>query len=492
MDTNKNAKLVMIGVDAAEFSFIKAHLAELPNFTRALGRGVTRRLRSTSALLNGSVWPTFYTASNPQDHGIYHHLQWDPALMKLRRVTADWIPAEPFYATLERHGLSVTALDVPVSLRRYLDAGIEVTNFGCHDSLAEVESNQRGLARDIVDRFGTHPMRCEIPVDRGVRELRRIRDDLVSGARLKGEVSRWLLDARQSDFFITVFGECHRAGHILWPDGLRSQTLPPADSVLDVYRAVDQSLGLMLDAIDLSETTVMLFSLHGMGANDSKNYFIQDFMDRANMGFAKREPRLFGSARPRQRSIVRGLREVAPVALQNLIASSVPSAVRDAVVDRSYTAGHDWAHTPAIGVLADWSAYIRFNVRGRERDGMLDDDSRRRYEDWLRSCLMSLRDAATGESLVDEIHFTSQDSTGARRSLLPDAIVTWTPIEPPARINSHLIGKLRGKLRNGRRGNHRADGFLITMGPGFEHGTDAPPLHITELAPMVSARLLSS
>jgi predicted AlkP superfamily phosphohydrolase/phosphomutase len=492
MDTNKNAKLVMIGVDAAEFSFIKAHLADLPNFTRALGRGVTRRLRSTSALLNGSVWPTFYTASNPQDHGIYHHLQWDPALMKLRRVTADWIPAEPFYATLERRGLSVTALDVPVSLRRYLDAGIEVTNFGCHDSLAEVESNQRGLARDIVDRFGTHPMRCEIPVDRGVRELRRIRDDLVSGARLKGEVSRWLLDARRSDFFITVFGECHRAGHILWPDGLRSQTLPPADSVLDVYRAVDQSLGLMLDAIDLSETTVMLFSLHGMGANDSKNYFIQDLMDRVNVRFAEHEPQLFGSARPRQHSIVRGLREVAPAALQNLIASSVPSAVRDAVVDRSYTAGHDWAHTPAIGVLADWSAYIRFNLRGRERDGMLDDESRRRYEDWLRSCFMSLRDAATGESLVDEIHFTNQDSTGARRSLLPDAIVTWTPIEPPARIDSHLIGNLIGQLRNGRRGNHRADGFLITMGPGFEHGTDALPLHITELAPMVFERLLSN
>jgi predicted AlkP superfamily phosphohydrolase/phosphomutase len=492
MDTTKTPKLAMIGVDAAEFSFIKANLAELPNFAQALGNGVTRRLRSTSALLNGSVWPTFYTASNPQDHGIYHHLQWDPALMRLRRVTADWLPAEPFYAKLERRGLSVTALDVPVSLRRYLDLGIEVTNFGCHDSLAEVESNQRGLARDIIGRFGRHPMRCEIPVDKSARELRRIRDDLIAGARLKGEVSRWLLGARRSDFFITVFGECHRGGHILWPDGPRSQTLPPSDSVLDVYRAVDQSIGVIVDAIDLSETTVMLFSLHGMGANESKNYFIQDFMDRVNLGFAERAPQLFGSARPRQHSIVRGLRERLPASMQNLIASSVPSAVRDAIVDRSYTSGHDWAHTPAIGVLADWSAYIRFNLRGRERDGMLDDDSRRQYEDWLRICLMSLRDAATGEALVDEIHFTNQDSAGARSCLLPDVIVTWTPIEPPAQIDSHLIGRLRGKLRNGRRGNHRADGFLITMGPGFEHGTDARPIHITELAPMVFERLLSN
>ena len=27
--------------------------------------------------------------------------------MKLRRVTADWLPAEPFYAKLERNGLKM-------------------------------------------------------------------------------------------------------------------------------------------------------------------------------------------------------------------------------------------------------------------------------------------------------------------------------------------------------------------------------------------------
>src|SRR5216683_3288025 len=211
--TKTSLKLAMIGVDAAEFSFIKDHLAELPHFRRALGNGVARRLSSTSALLNGSVWPTFYTASNPQDHGIYHHLQWDPDLMRLRRVTMDWLPAKPFYVKAERSGLQVTALDVPVSLRRYLDTGIEVTNFGCHDFLAALESNRQGLARDIIDRFGTHPMGCEIPVDKSARELRRIRDDLVAGSLLKGELSRWLLDARRCDLFITVFGECHRGGH---------------------------------------------------------------------------------------------------------------------------------------------------------------------------------------------------------------------------------------------------------------------------------------
>jgi len=490
MNTTRTPKLAMIGVDAAEFSFIQTHLSKLPNFSRVLGNGVLRRLKSTSALLNGSVWPTFYTASNPQDHGIYHHIQWDPQRMKMRRVTADWLPTEPFYAKLERNGVRVTALDVPVSMRTHLDNGIEVTNFGVHDPFSEPRSNQRSLARDILRQFGAHPMGCEIPVDRTERELRRIRDQLLAGAKLKGELSRWLLGARDCDFFITVFAECHRAGHVLWPDGLRSQASPPPSAELDVYRQVDRAVGVVLDAIDLSQTTVMLFSLHGMGANNSKNYFLPDIMDRVNDGFAAREPDVFGSARPKQRGMIRSLMGVVPASLQNLVASRVPAAVKDAVVDRSYTAGHDWNYTPAIGLRSDWSGYIRFNLRGRERDGMLDDDTRRRYENWIRLCFMSLRDAATDEPIVDEIHFTNNETSGARSSILPDAIVTWTPIAPPSRIVSPLIGTIDGQLTDGRRGNHRSDGFLITTGAGFEHGTIANPIHITELAPMVFDQLL--
>jgi len=489
MKSSKTPKLAMIGVDAAEFSFIKAHLANLPNFSQILGNGVLRELTSTSALLNGSVWPSFYTSSNPQDHGIYHHIQWDPHLMRLRRITPEWLPAEPFYAKLERKGLAVTVLDVPVSMRTHLHEGLEIINFGVHDPFGKTGTNQRDLTRDLRHRFGTHPMGCEIPVDHTESELRRIRDDLLAGSKLKGEVSRWLLGARQSDFFITVFAECHRAGHTLWPEGLPSQALPPPDAALEVYRKVDESIGLILDAIDLTQTTVMLFSLHGMGVNTSKNYFLQEIVDRVNLGFAAREPGVFGSMRPKQHGLIRGLLEVAPASIQNFVASHVPAAVKDAVVDHAYTAGHDWAHTPAIGLRSDWSAYVRFNLRGRERDGMLDDEMRRRYEDWMRQCFMSLHDAETDEPIVNEIHFANRESSGARGSLLPDAIVTWTPIKPPSRIVSPLIGSLEGELTDGRRGNHRSDGFLITMGPGFDHGTVSRPLHITEVVPMVFEEL---
>src|SRR5258708_33022826 len=167
--------------------------------------------------------------------------------MRLPRVTAEWIHAEPFRAQVERSGIRVTARDVPVSLRTHLEEGMEITNFGVHDPVGPLQSNQRDLVRDVLHRFGTHPMGCEIPVDRTERELCSIRDQLVTGAKLKGEVSRWLMDARQWNFFITVVAESHRAGHVLWPELLGSQAVPPPAAALDVYKQVDEGIGLILD-----------------------------------------------------------------------------------------------------------------------------------------------------------------------------------------------------------------------------------------------------
>src|SRR5260370_35044388 len=110
----------------------------------------------------------------------------------------------------------------------------------------------------------------------------------------------------------------------------------------------------------------------------------------------------------------------------------------------------------------------------------------------MRRCLSGLGEAETNAPVVNRIHLTNQQAGGARSALLPDAIVRWTSIAPPAQIDSPLIGSLKGRLSNGRRGNHRSDCFLITMGPGFEHGSDAPRLHIKELSPIVLQRLLDN
>jgi predicted AlkP superfamily phosphohydrolase/phosphomutase len=97
--------VALIGVDAAELNYIRAHLADLPNFRRALDDGRMVELRSQFEALPGSVWLSFFTGQNAGDHGFYLIQGWDAAAMRLRRVTPHWWPLEPFWRDLARQGL---------------------------------------------------------------------------------------------------------------------------------------------------------------------------------------------------------------------------------------------------------------------------------------------------------------------------------------------------------------------------------------------------
>jgi predicted AlkP superfamily phosphohydrolase/phosphomutase len=487
----------MIGLDAAELSFIQRHLASLPRIGQALECGRLHRLRSTAGDLPGSVWPTFYTGTLPGAHGIYHHLQWDAEAMRIRRVSADWLYAEPFWYELERRGLSVAAIAVPMTFPSRLGRGTEIINWGSHDELGPFRTRPASLAAEVRRRFGRHPMGSEIPVRKTAAQLEEIRRDLVAGAQRKGELSRWVLQQAQWDFFLTVFGETHRGGHLLWPESEEEGE----NALLDVYRAVDQSVGELLDALAERFATIVLFAVHGMGRNSSQDHFMPKLLDRLNARFLDGNDADGNAAdgnaaaadaaghRGGQRSLVRLLRERLPAGLQNGIARAVPVAVRDAVVSRQISAGHDWARTPGLALLADLNGYVRWNLRGRERCGMLAPDGPEhvRYVEALTLELLELR-VETGQPLVADVRFARDDFPGPRSQHLPDAIVRWAGGVPASHVHSERWGELTALPSTGRGGNHRPEGFCVLI--DHEAGSDAAgPEHIADLAGLVTRRL---
>ncbi len=348
MSESRKPRVAMLGFDAAELSYILKFLHELPNFKRALSCGVLSRLDAPAYAMPGCVWPTFYAGSPPGEHGIHHLIQWDANAMRLRRVSDVWLYTEPFWRELERRGLKTIVLDVPMTFPPSRCGGIEISSWGAHDQLSSFSTYPGELKGEILRRFGEHPMGLEIPVKKSIRERIHVRAKLVEGITTKSEMTRWLLTSREWDFFVAVFGESHRGGHILWPEGPEEKSKVLESALLDVYRALDKALGEMLSAIRLEETTVIIFALHGMGANLSQEHFVQTMMDRINIKFSEMEPKLYDSGPPpRQRSVVRMLRSKVPPWLQSRIANMVPQSVRDAVVDRALTSGHDWSARPA-------------------------------------------------------------------------------------------------------------------------------------------------
>ena len=479
-------KLAMIGFDAADVDYIKREIGSLPNFRRAFESGVSRRLRSPADFLAGAVWPTFYTARMPGEHGIYHIVQWDPDTMRIRRVNPELQALEPFWRKLDRRGLKVIALDVPMTLGGETRHAIEICGWGAHDQIAPFASFPRDVGQELRRRYGDHPMGIEVPVDKTLRQRMRIKDRLVKGARTKSEIFRWLLTSRQWDLFIGVFGEAHRGGHILWPDNVSGESSIPPSVVLDVYRALDTALGEVLSAIDLNQTTVMIFALHGMGENTSQEHFVGPVMDRVNARFSELEPGLYPSGKPpRQRSLMRVLRKKVPPSWQSMIANLVPLSVRDAVIDRATTSGHDWLHTPGLALRADNNGYLRFNLRRRERRGMLEPGGKSlvRYQELIRESFASLR-TFDGTPLVRDISSAAEHYSGPAARLLPDLIIRWNAVATTDRVNSSN-GMIDGELSSGRGGNHRDEGFQIVLQPGAHRATEAEALPITDLASMV-------
>jgi predicted AlkP superfamily phosphohydrolase/phosphomutase len=482
--SDRREKVAMIGIDAADLDLIQANLASLPNLRRIFESGIRRKLRSTAGALTGSVWPTFYTGKTPGEHGIYHHLQWDSSRMQLRRVSEEWLYCEPFWYELERRGLRVVALDVPMTFRPRLSRGVEVITWGSHDELTPFAAHPPELAQKIRARFGAHhPMGDEIPVRKTHRELEKIRRNLVKGARLKGEMAKSLA-IEPWDFFVAVFGETHRGGHILWP----SEPGGSFSALLDVYQAVDSAVGDLLQAIP-SDAKIYLFALHGMGPNTSQEHFAAPILQLANASFAGQQNGRTENAR--RGSLVPWLRGHLPAMLQNAIAHAVPVQVRDEVVNRSVVDGHDWSRTPGLSILADANAYIRWNLAGREQRGLLDPagDVLRRYREHVERCFRSFR-LDSGEPLVRDLLFAERDFPGGRSDYLPDMIVTWTGTPPATSAHSAEFSTLHAEMATGRGGNHRLDGFCVELSAGVNRPGIADTIPIWELGQLACRELM--
>src|SRR5262249_39890442 len=194
-----------------------------------------------------------------------------------------------------------------------------------------------------------------------------------------------------------------------------------------------------------------------------------------------------------RRGIVRRLREGIPARLQNAIARAVPVSIRDRVVDRQISGGHDWARTPGFDILADLNGYLRLNLHGREREGMLLPGSsiHERYVDWMRTCFESLRTEDSGDRLVRDVVFTSRAMSGPWCDRLPKAVVTWTGVPPAGHVTSDRIGSISAKLGTGRGGNHRPDGFAIVLEPGADKTGEASPMSVVDFVGMVRRWMLA-
>ena len=493
---------MMLALDAAEATLIERWLADgsLPHLQQLRRRGTWAPVTSTADWLVASPWPSFYTGQWPAEHGQVFYLQWRPELMRHDRPRDDWLPIVPFYRRFGRDGPRVIAIDMPFATPPTDFHGVEITCWATHEVIADrMTSYPANLTKWVRKHFGGRPITNEVYGPQRARSLLRLRDEMVRATALQADVGLALMQREPWELFLMAFGGTHRGGHKLWDrTGLRGrasdQQLREYDAALkEVYVATDTAVGRLVEAADRSDTTVVVCSLHGMGANTSRTHLLGEMLDRILTG-EEREP----DATAAKPGLLERLRQAVPIEWRSALKERLPMGIQDRL--SMFWRGDDttdWSRTPAFCLFSDLEGMIQINLKGRERDGVVEPGEE--YERLMRQIIDGLRtfvDADTREAIIS--HFGRGDEIwpdAQRRVNLPDLLVHWVdrPAGAQRAIESPRHGRIDeprpGVQLDGRSGHHRPTGWMITAGPGIASDSTAEAMSSFDLAAAIHERL---
>jgi predicted AlkP superfamily phosphohydrolase/phosphomutase len=486
--------VTMIGLDAADAVIVDRLVAagDLPNLARLRATGMYGRLVSPAPRFAGGVWPTFYTGRRVASHGVYHSKLWRPDTMRVEVARDDWLSARPFWESLP--DLRVCVVDVPMILGRPREVnGVYIGGWGTHDLISR-GSAPAGVWRECRRAVGAPVMPPEHFGRQSERSIGALADALVATTDQLARLAADLLGRETFDFGCVVFGAAHRAGHYLWDrsqieDGARPGTSREMDpGLIRVYQALDRAVGLLLDEVP-DQSLVLVFAVHGMGPNPGWSDLLPEILTRLarhGTGHAPRRGALFR------------LKERIPFHWARPVLNRLPIALNQRLVSIWSRNMFDWSSTRYFPMPMDQAGYLRINLRGRERDGIVEPGAE--YDaacDELSRLVLGLRDAESGEPIARTVvrAWAEAPENSPARSLLPDLVIPWTG--PPAAATSRLVSDaLPGfeyavppRLPSGRSGNHTGNAWFLARGPGVAVGEADSVYDVVDLVPTALGHL---
>jgi predicted AlkP superfamily phosphohydrolase/phosphomutase len=319
-------------------------------------------------------------------------------------------------------------------------------------------------------------------------EDRAIADRLVARAARKGACVRALLAKDSYDLVVAVFAEAHTGGHQVWEyrrdangDGPRpDQGL--GDALLRLYRAVDDEIARIVDALPPT-ATVFVTSSVGMLSQYPTEELMEGFCRQ--LGYQAAPQPASASAPPARRSVTSVLRGLVPERARNFVSRFLPFDVQARLLSEKFAASTDWSRTTAYAPPGYYTGCLRVNLRGREPNGIVApgaeyDELLARLEEDLRV----LRDAETGAPVIARTLRTREAFGGDVHPALPDLVVFWSEHDRPLRRVRHPRAELTQSPHAFHRGSHHtAEGLLVAAGPAVRGQGRAPDVSPLALAP---------
>lgn len=464
--------ICVLQFDAASVAVVDRMLAEgrLPTLAGLIEHGRRLELATPAGHFAAGAFHTLYSGVQLGDHGLFYPFQWDAGSQRARYATAFPAPAA-IWERLARAGRRTLAIDPYESRPPRAWLGTYVCGWQFADRVVLPRwSLPRDAGRRLARTHGNGPHATEIFGRPSVRELLALRDKLVAAPGRVADAATALLSREPYDLVWLTFSAAHLAGHQFWdlsqlaqePRGRRRELLEGA--LAAVYEAVDAAFARVLAALP-DGTDVIVVSAVGMDVNTSRADLLPEMLAAVLSGGARQRN---GTASGHAPGGIWRLRAAVPSGARGAIARVLPDRAALELTSRLELRGVDWAATAAFAHPADNQGYVRLNLRGRERDGIVEQAEAEGLLARIAAGLRTFRDS-DGLPAVQRVESVAEHHPGERSGLLPDLVVQWSarPATTLEGVHSPSFGDVpRRGSGSGRSGNHTSGDAWAVVAPG--------------------------
>jgi predicted AlkP superfamily phosphohydrolase/phosphomutase len=510
-------RVLVIGLDGLELTFAERLMAagEMPALARLRGRSARFLLDHGPAQRTGLAWEHVASGLSPEGGRRWAAVEFDPDTYAVWQEGARF---QPWWASLDRR---VVVFDTPyVDLRRAPNTR-GIVAWGAHDPGTLPAARPRALANEFLRRFGPYPSRWTYATPWPSPDRSRMMGTVLSDAlERRARAARWLATDRLADWdlFIAVAGEPHGSVEGLWhgvdpshPLYKHPSATEAARGLVDVHRALDAMVETLTQSA--GDAAIVAFAMGGMGPNDSDTQsmvLLPELLYRRAFGRPLLSVPASWAASPTQvpilhenddwgiasahwistpppprpwplsaaRSLIhrvpalRACVSGARAAARAWRSTALPTAIRSLAWQPATRYGAYWPQMEAFALPSFYDGRIRINLKGREREGLVEpsryEATCRKLEALLREC----RNPLTGEPTVESVERVATSNPLALTRSQSDLLVIWrgvaTALEHP-RVG--LVGPVPLRRTGGHTGRH---GMAYVAAPQLrpgDHGT---------------------
>ncbi len=478
--SQRKEKVLVIGLDGVTFDLIEPWVAQgkLPNLKSLMQKGAWGRLKSTQPAHSAPAWTSCVTGVNPGKHGITSFFHWDAENLHFFPVNARDIRYPPLWKVLNAHGQKVGILNLPVGypppeLNGYAVSGMMAPNLETACYPASLKDELLDVAPDYEIEAPIHPNR------------KATLDGIYCQIEARETAAHYLREHYPTDFTMVIFTGSDRLQHFYWADMDRQH--PAHKQVADQglgnaielgYQKLDQAVGRLLER-SVEDTTVIVLSDHGF-LPIYRRFFVNLWLKEQGL-LALKTQRL-AVIETFKRWIFRlGLRRFASKVKQRL-----PGAENLRIHSLSFSAV-DWNQT---SVLFGPTMGLTFNLRGREKNGIVQQETYIELQNRLIRSLKEIRYPDTGELIVEDVQPREIIYHGDAVPLAPDLRVQMSTHRSGDWIGQyiHQRGFEPGPIIRGPdhiHAGHAPDGIFIAYGPNVNTSACIENAQIIDIAPTI-------